>query len=81
MQLNQVLTEASRHGFTGAQLEARLTLEDLKEKAGQTAAAQTQFLALERTARTKGLSDREQGGEPTVESMTSEGKAPGAPAR
>jgi eukaryotic-like serine/threonine-protein kinase len=53
--LNQILSEARRYGFVGVELEARLSLAQLEEKSGQTAAARSELLALERTARAQGF--------------------------
>jgi tetratricopeptide (TPR) repeat protein len=53
--LNQLLSDAHQKGFTVIELKTRLALAQLEDKSGKTEAAQTHLLALERTARAKGL--------------------------
>ncbi len=53
--LNRILGEARHYGFMGVELEARLALAQSEKKSGQTAAAQSQLLALERAARAQGF--------------------------
>ena len=53
--LNQVLSDAHQKGLTVIELKARLALAQLEDKSGKAEAAQTHLLALERTARAKGL--------------------------
>jgi hypothetical protein len=50
-----MLAEATKRGFVGYQLEARLALGELEMKSRQTAAGRAHLTALEKEARTRGF--------------------------
>jgi hypothetical protein len=70
-----VLTEALLAPAKPVDAKRELDTTEMLAKKSQNSLARLQF------ALASARADREQGGEPTVESMTSEGKAPGAPVR
>jgi eukaryotic-like serine/threonine-protein kinase len=54
-QLERTLQSAQAHHLFGVELEARLTLAELKKKLGQSAGAREDLVALEKLAREKGF--------------------------
>jgi len=53
--IEHTLQDARLHGYVGIELEVLLARAELEKKAGHAAAAQAQFSALEKTARSKGF--------------------------
>jgi tetratricopeptide (TPR) repeat protein len=53
--LEQLLREAHKAGFLGLEFETRLAHAELEKKSGHSAAAQSQFSALQTAARAKGF--------------------------
>jgi hypothetical protein len=53
--LNATLTEATTHGYLGAQLAARLALGETEMRSGQAVAGRSRLTALEKDATAKGF--------------------------
>ena len=53
--LEQIVSDAHAHGLLGVEFEARLAMAELERKVGHNAAAQLEFVSLEKGAHAKGF--------------------------